>query len=99
MDAICQHNNTIRVLEPTKSMHYASIRCADCDHLVRYIPRIENLNLRKRTLEQVQQLLVLVSSQYGKGYLQALLDGGRPDGLKLTPKQREMVQRFKNEHE
>jgi hypothetical protein len=97
MDSSCSHQNTTKVLEPKDSMHWAAIVCDDCSKVVRYLPRVSNIGIRKNALALARELLVKTGSPFAKGYLTALLDAERPDGLKLSPKQRDMVSRFKED--
>jgi hypothetical protein len=77
-------------------MHHAAIYCSDCHKVVRYVPKIANLNLRKQYALLVNALLSTSKDDFDKGYLTALLDAERPDGIKPSPKQKIRIEAMRS---
>jgi hypothetical protein len=92
----CKHTRVETVKEPADSMHHKAIRCLDCSKVIKYIPKIANINLRKQYVLLVNALLSTSKTDFDKGYLTCLLDAERPDGIKPSPKQKIRLEAMRN---
>jgi hypothetical protein len=96
----CIHARTEKVSEPQDSMHHSAIVCLDCRKIIRYLPRISNLNKRRENAQKVERLLAIPTlSAINKGFLMALSLATGPDNrLKLSPKQQQALDQLVKEN-
>jgi hypothetical protein len=83
--AVCAHSTTKTVTLPAESRHYARLECARCGAFLRFLPKPENITLRKLNGFKLAKLQMHRDlNAWEREFVNSL--AGKGDG-KFTPRQ------------
>ena len=88
----CAHSVTKTELNPPGSEHYGTLRCAECNAFLRFVPKPKNVERRQLNYYRLTKLQMLPGlNSWEREFVDSLAKQG---STKFTPKQQEIFNRL-----
>jgi hypothetical protein len=88
----CAHSVTKTELNPPGSEHYGTLRCAECNAFLRFVPKPKNVERRQLNGFRLARLQMCPGlSSWEREFIDSLAKQG---SIKLTPKQQSALDRL-----